>query len=83
MDGSAKSISETDVDAIRQKIANCQEMAHSIRGKCWQLNERDSKKEKESAERTEAGDVAGEFKQKLSDVHDLLCDAFNSLSAFV
>jgi len=83
MPGAQTPISETDVDVIRNKIAKCQEMAHSIRGKSFQLNGTEAKKEQETKKETEPGDIAEEFKQKLSDVHGLLCDAFNSLSAFV
>ena len=80
--GLAKPISETDVEIIRTKIAACTEMAHSIRGKAFQLNDRVGKEEPEKTKQ-ETNDVGQELKDKLTFLHNLLCDAFNSLSAFV
>jgi len=76
-------ISETDVDAIRDKIAQCQDVAHSIRGKSFQLNNKDTEKAKDRKDTVEADNVGQELKDNLSYLHGLLCDAFTSLSAFV
>lgn len=78
-----KGMSATDVDAIRDKIVGCHDLAHSIREKSFKLNDREVAKEPKGDVQETANDIGQEFKDRLSDLHGVLSDAYSSLSAFV
>lgn len=79
----AKAMSATDVDTIRDKIVGCHELAQSIREKSFKLNDREVDKNPKGEVKETANDIGQEFKERISDLHGVLSDAYSSLCAFV